>query len=111
LSKIENNAFANDIAGESDTPETALQDFEGLAEFRKAVPLPIHAPLASARLRKVPNQAGDIAKRAPERKRAIATILEKFRAKIGGGGSAEAWDRLARSCEGYISASLLEVAP
>jgi hypothetical protein len=102
LSKIENTAFADAIAGENDSPENALQGFDGLAEFRKVTPLP--TPVS-----KIAKCVGEIAKRAPERKQAIAGLLEKFKARLGGRGNLEAWDRLARSCEQYVSASILEV--
>lgn len=100
--KVENMALVDAITGESVTPESALQDFPGLEQFRKVVPLPVATPTA-------PVASDVMQKRAPEYRHAISDILAKFKAKLGGPKDQEPWSRLQRSCENYLHQALMEV--
>jgi hypothetical protein len=46
---------------------------------------------------------------APKRKNEIAAILDEAKAKLGGPRDQECWDRLARSCESFVTSALLAV--
>jgi hypothetical protein len=86
LAKIENDGLADEILGPSSTPEIALGYSPALKQF--------------SRLEKVQ-------KRAPERQRAVASVLIEFRRRLGGPKNQHAWDRLQQSCGDFVNAALL----
>jgi hypothetical protein len=110
LAKIENDGLADEILGPSSTPEIALGYSPALEQFRKLVPLPtttFAAPVATANLLKLVGRLEKVQKRAPERQRAVASILTAFRRKLGGPKNPEAWARLQESCKNLVDAALL----
>jgi len=108
--KIASAALVDEICGASDVPEIALQGFDALEEFRKAVPATVTPttviPAALTKFLRA-SRADEVAKRAPERTLAIRKIIESCLGKFRKAATADAFTRLQESSERFVAEAVI----